>query len=95
MILQQQRQLTNVQTGRGTMPVPVPQQGRAVAGGEQPVPEPARNVGMFDNVGRNDPCPCGSGKKFKHCHYREIQAKRETVNPDAVKQRASTRRRRR
>ena len=22
----------------------------------------------FDRVGRNDPCPCGSGKKFKHCH---------------------------
>jgi preprotein translocase subunit SecA len=22
-------------------------------------------------VGRNDPCPCGSGKKFKHCHGRE------------------------
>ena len=21
-------------------------------------------------VGRNDPCPCGSGKKFKHCHGR-------------------------
>lgn len=21
-----------------------------------------------DKVGRNDPCPCGSGKKFKHCH---------------------------
>jgi preprotein translocase subunit SecA len=19
-------------------------------------------------VGRNDPCPCGSGKTFKHCH---------------------------
>ncbi|MCD6295577.1 MAG: SEC-C domain-containing protein, partial [Deltaproteobacteria bacterium] len=19
-------------------------------------------------IGRNDPCPCGSGKKFKHCH---------------------------
>ena len=19
-------------------------------------------------VGRNDPCPCGSGRKFKHCH---------------------------
>ena len=19
-------------------------------------------------VGRNDPCPCGSGKKYKHCH---------------------------
>jgi len=22
----------------------------------------------FAKVGRNDPCPCGSGKKFKHCH---------------------------
>ena len=22
----------------------------------------------FDHVGRNDPCPCGSGKKFKFCH---------------------------
>jgi preprotein translocase subunit SecA len=21
-----------------------------------------------DKVGRNDPCPCGSGKKFKRCH---------------------------
>ena len=22
----------------------------------------------FAGVGRNDPCPCGSGKKFKDCH---------------------------
>ena len=22
----------------------------------------------FADIGRNDPCPCGSGKKFKHCH---------------------------
>jgi preprotein translocase subunit SecA len=22
----------------------------------------------FERIGRNDPCPCGSGKKFKHCH---------------------------
>ncbi|WP_028455054.1 preprotein translocase subunit SecA [Chitinilyticum litopenaei] len=27
---------------------------------------PASNP--YANVGRNDPCPCGSGKKFKHCH---------------------------
>jgi preprotein translocase subunit SecA len=19
-------------------------------------------------IGRNEPCPCGSGKKYKHCH---------------------------
>jgi preprotein translocase subunit SecA len=24
-----------------------------------------------DKVGRNDPCPCGSGKKFKKCHGAE------------------------
>ncbi len=24
--------------------------------------------GEYANVGRNDPCPCGSGKKFKKCH---------------------------
>jgi preprotein translocase subunit SecA len=22
----------------------------------------------YKNIGRNDPCPCGSGKKFKQCH---------------------------
>ena len=22
----------------------------------------------FEKTGRNEPCPCGSGKKFKHCH---------------------------
>jgi hypothetical protein len=21
-----------------------------------------------EHIGRNDPCPCGSGKKYKHCH---------------------------
>ena len=30
--------------------------------------EPIRNVGA--KVGRNDPCPCGSGKKYKACHMR-------------------------
>jgi preprotein translocase subunit SecA len=24
-----------------------------------------------DKVGRNDPCPCGSGKKYKKCHGAE------------------------
>ena len=37
---------------------------------------------MF-NVGRNDPCPCGSGKKFKHCHLgREDQLLEEIVDLD-------------
>ncbi|MGI6216168.1 MAG: preprotein translocase subunit SecA [Coriobacteriales bacterium] len=28
----------------------------------------------FANVGRNDPCPCGSGKKFKKCHGANLGA---------------------
>ena len=31
-------------------------------------PPPFTRAG--DKVGRNDPCPCGSGKKYKHCHGR-------------------------
>ncbi len=27
-----------------------------------------KNKDNFKKVGRNDKCPCGSGKKFKHCH---------------------------
>lgn len=26
----------------------------------------------FKGVGRNDPCPCGSGKKFKRCHGKDL-----------------------
>ncbi len=36
---------------------------------EVKIVEPIRNRG--DKVGRNDPCPCGSGKKYKNCHMRQ------------------------
>lgn len=36
-------------------------------GGKRPG-APAGNVADWANVGRNDPCPCGSGKKYKKCH---------------------------
>ncbi len=49
-----------------------------VSGGEPPPPRaPRPGVGVaeralvanpYAGVGRNDPCPCGSGKKFKKCH---------------------------
>ena len=37
-----------------------------VAVAEQERPQPF--VRPAQKVGRNDPCPCGSGKKYKHCH---------------------------
>jgi preprotein translocase subunit SecA len=39
---------------------------RGSNGGQQAgKPQP---VQVGDKVGRNDPCPCGSGKKYKNCH---------------------------
>jgi preprotein translocase subunit SecA len=34
------------------------------------VADPTTVVAAVPKVGRNDPCPCGSGKKYKHCHGR-------------------------
>jgi hypothetical protein len=52
--------------------------GGAAAPAPPPVPPPraaeaARNLGEVSGcgkLGRNDPCPCGSGKKYKQCHGR-------------------------
>ena len=46
-----------------------------VAGGAGEAGEPERAgkpqpVQVGEKTGRNDPCPCGSGKKYKHCHGR-------------------------
>jgi hypothetical protein len=42
------------------------------SGTEQRPPEPIRipQIRKFRNVGRNEPCPCNSGKKFKSCCMR-------------------------
>ena len=41
---------------------PQPQAGRPATPAQKPV------VRQTPKVGRNDPCPCGSGKKYKKCH---------------------------
>ena len=45
-----------------TLPEPIEEQGA------QPRMEPVRR--FADKIGRNDPCPCGSGKKYNQCHGR-------------------------
>jgi preprotein translocase subunit SecA len=42
-----------------------------MSGGGEVAPRPAKSAASHRDapkVGRNDPCPCGSGKKFKRCH---------------------------
>jgi len=41
------------------------EQARMAGAGEQQVQQVVRGQ---EKVGRNDPCPCGSGKKYKKCH---------------------------
>lgn len=40
----------------------------AVSEEEQAIPAQQTFTRVQPKVGRNDPCPCGSGKKFKQCH---------------------------
>jgi len=55
--------------------------GRRAAGSGAEAPAPPQAPAQAATVkrdrpklGRNDPCYCGSGKKYKNCHYREDQA---------------------
>ncbi len=44
--------------------------GRSQERGET-TPDAAQVRRTYAKVGRNDPCPCGSGKKYKYCHGKE------------------------
>jgi preprotein translocase subunit SecA len=56
------------------------QMGRPVAaasGGAATAPAKPQPVKKSQEIGRNDPCWCGSGKKYKQCHYREDMQKQK------------------
>ena len=59
---------TNLQTSRPEMAAPSndPQNPNQVP----PLPQKTQPVKVEQKVGRNEPCPCGSGKKYKKCHGR-------------------------
>lgn len=45
---------------------------RKAASAPQSRPEKVMPAKAAPTVGRNDLCPCGSGKKYKHCHGRNL-----------------------
>jgi hypothetical protein len=58
----------DMQESRGALPVDAIQpQGSPASQPARPLPAPRTASG--EKVGRNDPCPCGSGKKYKRCCY--------------------------
>ena len=59
-------QYQHAEYGRGSDAAAQPEEEGDVAVMEKPQPF----VREGQKIGRNDPCPCGSGKKYKHCHGR-------------------------
>jgi preprotein translocase subunit SecA len=51
---------------RSPLPAPPRQQPMYFSGSGPSQPQTIKNRDA--KVGRNDPCPCGSGKKYKKCH---------------------------
>ena len=60
-VKREQHQKENLQTSR-------PGMGAPAAPNQVPPQRKAQPVRVEQKVGRNEPCPCGSGKKFKQCH---------------------------
>ncbi|WP_175614585.1 preprotein translocase subunit SecA [Piscibacillus halophilus] len=44
---------------------------KAIAGSRQNQEKKKKPYVKKENIGRNDPCPCGSGKKYKNCHGKD------------------------
>jgi preprotein translocase subunit SecA len=61
-------------------PRPVREMRTNLGGGETRRPVKA----VDKKVGRNDPCPCGSGKKYKRCHGRADRAVAQKMTPQPV-----------
>jgi preprotein translocase subunit SecA len=63
-------------SARPSAPAPRPTSGPAAPGGNMAPPpqgprQPIAPVRVDKAPGRNDPCPCGSGKKYKQCHGKD------------------------
>ena len=61
---------TNLRETKEDLPGQAAQQQAASA--RQSAPEKVMPAKAAPRVGRNDPCPCGSGKKYKNCHGRGL-----------------------
>jgi preprotein translocase subunit SecA len=55
-------------TSTAGLPGPASAPVHSATPGNAPFAAPDTFVRDSDKIGRNDPCPCGSGKKFKKCH---------------------------
>ena len=66
-----QQEITHAIYHAQLVSAPQPRQMRAVHPSSSGGAEAAKPIKAPKRPGRNDPCWCGSGKKYKHCHMRE------------------------
>jgi preprotein translocase subunit SecA len=71
---QRRRQIDNLRTSR-TDSI------GSTSGGGQDRDRKTEPVRVDKKVGRNDPCPCGSGKKYKNCHGMQQSSGRPEARP--------------
>ncbi|MDH3643738.1 MAG: SEC-C metal-binding domain-containing protein, partial [Gammaproteobacteria bacterium] len=64
---EQRMRFTHAETSALDNGAPAPGAGPGPAD-DEPAARPETFVRGERKVGRNEPCPCGSGKKFKQCH---------------------------
>lgn len=71
----QQQPAPKLQTGRTEVGSPAAQQQAQGAGINIDLPKEKQTPVVNEvKIGRNDPCPCGSGKKYKSCHGANVNA---------------------
>lgn len=70
--MRQREKRDNMTYTHSNAPTPDNYGGASARGGEAPRPTTVRKTEA--KVGRNDPCPCGSGKKYKACHGKHDEA---------------------
>jgi preprotein translocase subunit SecA len=74
---QRRRQVENLKTSRSDS-----SQFGSASGGGQDKDRKTEPVRVDKKVGRNDPCPCGSGKKYKQCHGMQQGAGGQSARPN-------------
>ncbi|MDE6653358.1 MAG: SEC-C domain-containing protein, partial [Muribaculaceae bacterium] len=68
----QQRPNNEWKISKATLPSEEEKAQRDAAASPQGQQQPTQPIKAAPRVGRNDPCPCGSGKKYKNCHGRDL-----------------------
>ncbi len=63
----------NLKAGRDNSLDRVAQQQQQAIDSSRQQPQRQMPVHVEKKVGRNDPCPCGSGKKYKNCHGKDVE----------------------